>query len=75
MKNPRSRVLDVLPAGGNGEFNLPDKLATAIRSGEGCRPVTADGREMLGLFERPLRSVASHRGLVLGSTPRPRHAS
>ena len=41
------RSLRSFPAGSNGEFNLPDRLATVIRGGAGCRLVTADGREML----------------------------
>ncbi|MEQ8848036.1 aspartate aminotransferase family protein [Botrimarina sp.] len=36
-----------LPAGGNGEFDLPDDLTTVVESGKGCRLRTADGREML----------------------------
>ncbi|WP_197525807.1 aspartate aminotransferase family protein [Pseudobythopirellula maris] len=39
--------MSVLPAGGNGEFNLPAELATVIQRGEGCRLWTADGRRML----------------------------
>lgn len=47
MKNSRSRSLVAFPAGSNGEFNLPDELATVVQRGEGCRLWTADGREML----------------------------
>jgi glutamate-1-semialdehyde 2,1-aminomutase len=47
MKNPRSRVLAAFPAGSNGEFNLPEDMATVVARGEGCRLWTADGREML----------------------------
>ncbi len=41
------RSLAAFPAGSNGEFNLPPELATVIRSGQGCRLKTADGREFL----------------------------
>lgn len=37
----------VFPAGSNGEFNLPEDLATVIHSGTGCRLVTASGQKML----------------------------
>lgn len=47
MKNARIRALDAFPAGGNGEFNLPDDLTTVVARGEGARLWTADGREML----------------------------
>ncbi len=47
MKNPRSRVLAAFPAGSNGEFNLPEELATVVARGEGCRLWTAEGHEML----------------------------
>lgn len=41
------RCLSAFPAGSNGEFNLPEDLATVVQRGEGCRIWTADGREML----------------------------
>lgn len=41
------RCLSAFPAGSNGEFNLPEDLATVVQRGEGCRLWTADGREML----------------------------
>lgn len=41
------RCLAAFPAGSNGEFNLPEELATVIQRGLGSRIWTADGREML----------------------------
>jgi glutamate-1-semialdehyde 2,1-aminomutase len=47
MATAIERSLSVFPAGCNGEFNLPPRLAKVIVRGEGCRLWTTDGQEML----------------------------
>jgi len=47
MTSLRERSLSVFPAGSNGEFDLPPKLALVIARGEGCRLWDEAGREFL----------------------------
>jgi glutamate-1-semialdehyde 2,1-aminomutase len=47
VKDWRGRALTAFPAGSNGEFNLPDELATVVLRGEGCRLWTGDGQERI----------------------------
>lgn len=42
-----ARALEVLPAGSNGEFNLPPDLVRIIVSGAGCRVRDESGAELL----------------------------
>ncbi|MFO0947310.1 MAG: aspartate aminotransferase family protein [Planctomycetota bacterium] len=47
MSSEARRSLAIFPAGSNGEFNLPEDLATVIERGEGCRLWDSSGREYL----------------------------
>lgn len=47
MHSAVDRSLAVFPAGCNGEFNLPPRLAKVIVRGEGCELWTSDGERML----------------------------
>jgi glutamate-1-semialdehyde 2,1-aminomutase len=47
MPSAVERSLTVFPAGCNGEFNLPPRLAKVIIRGKGCELWTSDGQRML----------------------------
>ncbi len=47
MSSAVDRSLSVFPAGCNGEFNLPPRLAKVIARGEGAELWTSDGERML----------------------------
>ncbi|WP_413430977.1 aspartate aminotransferase family protein [Crateriforma spongiae] len=47
MEDCIERSLKVFPAGSNGEFNLPEELATVIVSGKGCELEDCAGRRFI----------------------------
>lgn len=47
MPSAVDRSLSVFPAGCNGEFNLPPRLAKVIARGKGAELWTTDGERML----------------------------